>query len=428
MIGTEAAEGGGIRLAGWALRGVRQRGGRASQARGGGGASVAAKDCQARLRWASPVTCPGAHVQPLAPVPPFAVLLRPCGGMLVPPMRLLPWMLPAFALLFGACSRSGGDPLLGAATIGPEGGQVEVTSGKQAGLMLAIPAGTFAQPTDVRIYDVPPTPLPPNAVPVFAASPGDQVRIEPMVVLNGATATLRLPYRPEVVSQTAPGNVRVLRILGGINAELDPVAVDVVAKRVEIRTTALGRFQVGIGPVAAGTVAYLPTLGTPIPLADGYTFTMEEVTTPSLPALQDSIRWHIVGPGSDDSLYLHDGQIVARESASAGWIETWSQPYQVWNDARSYANYSWSTPTIVSPPSGYPWDGGMMFADASWRYGQPLEFGDQTFRDVLILRLDIAWNRSDLGTGQRRYEFTFSPTVGLLVFAQDAVEHRRQFP
>ncbi|MEO6597560.1 MAG: hypothetical protein ABIP94_22685 [Planctomycetota bacterium] len=44
---------------------------------------------------------------------------------------------------------------------------------------------------------------------------------------------------------------------------------------------------------------------------------------------------------------------------------------------------------------------------------------------ALRVNISLAWNRADLGTGQRDYDFWFSPGRGLIAFAQDGDVRQR---
>lgn len=342
-------------------------------------------------------------------------------------MRALSLSLLSALAVFGGCSSSNGDSPVGSATIGPAGGEVTVLTGvRNVGLVLTIPAGALTAPTEIRVFDVPPPPVPPNAV--VAAAPGDLVRIEPAAITLAVPATLRLPYRPAAVLQSAPGNVVVYRNSHGFVVDLVPSLVDVGAAFVETQTNLLGTFAVKVGPTAAIPAGYLPALGETMTLTDGYSFTIEQPTPAQTYVPTGSLRWRIRSGTIDESLYVKDGAIVARDSTSPSWLESWDDPYFLWNDARLQLNFAGSTSTQVAVPIYGAVAAGSMFVSSSWVYQSPVAIGGNDYRDVLQLRIDLAWQREDLGTGQRRYDLVFAPTVGLLSFAEDGVVHTRVLP
>ncbi|MEO6597561.1 MAG: hypothetical protein ABIP94_22690 [Planctomycetota bacterium] len=60
-------------------------------------------------------------------------------------------------LFLAACARSKSSSsatVLAAATIGPTGGEVAVTTGSQAGLRLVVPSGALQEAVELRILDV----------------------------------------------------------------------------------------------------------------------------------------------------------------------------------------------------------------------------------------------------------------------------------
>ncbi|MEO6595145.1 MAG: hypothetical protein ABIP94_10375, partial [Planctomycetota bacterium] len=108
--------------------------------------------------------------------------------MLTPDACDLTWRrgsphLPFLALLVAACSGgggSGGDTapvvpsgLLAAARIGPAGGQLAVTSGPHAGVMLTVPQGSVAAPTDFSIRLDAASDSVPSLFPVYVFEPAN---------------------------------------------------------------------------------------------------------------------------------------------------------------------------------------------------------------------------------------------------------------
>src|SRR5688572_6855800 len=126
-------------------------------------------------------------------------------------MRACPLWLCSLALVACSHSRSGNDEtLLASATIGPEGGTIEVVGGAQNGLQLQIPPGALREPTVIRIRDldgIPARQPEPASVPV-----GQPFQLEPDELRLDELAILRAPYSPGTVAGTSPGNVRMRQV------------------------------------------------------------------------------------------------------------------------------------------------------------------------------------------------------------------------
>lgn len=331
-------------------------------------------------------------------------------------------------LLAAACSRSSDAPptVLAAATVGPAGGELTVTSGIQAGLRLTVPPGAVTTEVELRILDVPFV-LPPGGVPVTAASPGDPVRIEPVDLYLDQPATLHLPYVVQALQDIAPGNVRVRQSRDGSDIQRDPTVVDVTDGFVELATRTFGQYQVVRGPVVGSVAAYRPLPADPVTLTDGFSFAVEEIPTTSPFAATADARWHISGPGFDELWYFHGGELIGRESA-ADWRETWNVPYDVWQNPQQMQAYGLTTSMQVQAPISVPPLGGSMTVSGTWNFSEPRPVGTALAYDVVWLQVSLAWQRSDIGTGQRSYALWLAPEHGLLALSIDGVMHERTQP
>ncbi|HZN37757.1 MAG TPA: hypothetical protein VFD82_03080 [Planctomycetota bacterium] len=340
-------------------------------------------------------------------------------------MRLCPLVLCGLAAVSCNSSNSNSPPVIAAATIGPEGGVITVDSGVQTGLMLTVPAGALTTPTTILIRDLTPRPTPGTvAHPAVVSPPGQPFLVEPALRFE-QLATLRAPYRPTAVIQTGPGNVRARHTRNGDIIDIDPTVVDVQNGRIELPISFTGQYQV-IQAMPADFLAYRQQPGTVVSLADGLTFGVEDVPAQSPFAGPSAQRWRITVPDAEDLLYFDADRLRGRESVTDNWRETWSQSCPVWIHASQAPMVgALATATQVSRPMTSPPIGGLMTAFGMWSWVEPRRVGAQELRDVLWLRVTLAWNRHDLGVGQREYQFWFAPGHGLIAFAQDGVIHPR---
>ena len=69
--------------------------------------------------------------------------------------------------------------------------------------------------------------------------------------------------------------------------------------------------------------------------------------------------------------------------------------------------------------------GGLMTVFGTWNWSEPRFVGPQLIYDVLQLTVSLAFERQDLGTGQRIYRFLFAPELGLIGIVQDGVTSMR---
>ncbi len=339
-------------------------------------------------------------------------------------------LLLSFLLLLAACSRSrstSSATVLGAATIGPAGGELELTSGKQAGLRLTVPAGALLDPTEVRVIDAEVV-LPAELLATsYLPSPAPAFRLEPADIYLEVPATLRLPYDPMRLRGMAPGNVRVRQQRNGNLVDLEPPVVDVGAGRLELQSRTFGQFQVIRGPVVGGLGSYQAPVGTLVALADGWSFTSGAVPGASPFAGTTATQWQLSGPAFDETWFFDGLRLRGRESASV-WRETWNEPVVIWQDIDAVVPQATTMATQVNAPIQLPPLGGSITVLGIQSWDVPRAFGDQLVYDIVRLQVTLAWDRSDLGTGQREYVFWFAPELGLLAMAIDGVVHARTAP
>jgi hypothetical protein len=340
-------------------------------------------------------------------------------------MRACPLLLLALA----ACSGSGSgtvSPVLATTTIGPEGGELAIDSGPQAGLRLTVPPGALAAPTRLSVRDVSADPPPGTYATSFAPVPGRPFVLEPAGLRLEERATLRMPYRVANVVSTAPGNVRVRELRGGNAVEYEPDVVDVDTGFVEMPIRFLSQYCVVVGPRVTNIASYWTVPGL-VPLEDDMSFEVGPADPASPFASPQGVRWRIRGTGFDESLYFDGELLLGRESAIDNWRERWAQGVHVW----TRADVASPTGTIVQSTVVEPILGttgatpGQITVFGSWAWAAPRTVAGTSLRDVLQMRLSLAWSRADLGVGQREYLFWFAPNRGLLAIAQDGVVRSR---
>lgn len=356
--------------------------------------------------------------------------------MLLGAMRtsVVPMVLVVAAASAAACHRSstGGDPVLAEAVVGPEGGELVVADGQQAGWRLLVPAGALAVPTSLRVVAAAlPTVVAEGVAPETSTtpSPGAAFRIEPVGLQLVERATLRAPYRVEALTNTAPGNVRVREVRNGNAIDAVPAVVDVAAGRVELPIRFLGSYQVVPGPRVATIDAYWQPIGEAVALAGGRTFAVEPPAVGSPFATTCDRRWRYEGPHGVDLLHFAADALRGREAPDEGWREVWSEAFPAWQAAFA------SPPPLartfvmqVQAPIGGPGLGAQMTAQSQWTWDVPQPVGDTLATDVVRVWLTLTWNRADLGVGTRDYKFWFAPGLGLVALSEDGVVHRRVAP
>ena len=332
------------------------------------------------------------------------------------------------AALAAACSRSdsGGAPVLASSRIGPAGGVLTVDDGPQEGLVLTIPAGVLSEETQFRIIDESYT-LPPELQPTsYLAPAGFPFRIEPADLVMPINATLLLPYlSANLMGEQPPGNVSVYQVSPYTEREYEPVSVDVDRATVEVGIKTFGSFRVVRGPRVDDLFEYLPPRDEVQVLEGGVRFVIEDVPASSPFAAQAGSRWSIEGPGIAEALVFVDYDIVGRVALNEAWRELWSTPLTPFEpfDARRWVTMS--TMQVQTPANNPASLGAGLTFYGYMDWGMPLEFDGRQLRDVMILEVDIGYDRADIGAGARRLRVRFAPGAGLLAVAIDEVEHER---
>lgn len=345
-------------------------------------------------------------------------------------------MRPCFVVLLAAAAwlvachgrSSGGEPALAEAVVGPEGGELAIADGPQAGWRLSVPAGALAAPTTLRVVAVVPLPGDPLATSV-APVPAVAFRIEPVGLQLVERATLRAPYRVTALAETAPGNVRVREVRNGNVIDYVPDVIDITVGRVELPIRFLGLYQVVAGPRAASLAAYWPPIGAAVGLDGGRTFAVDPPDANSPFALTTDRSWRFEGPHGVDRLHFAADALLGREAPDEGWREIWSQSLPAWQPASSPTPPFASTFVMqVQSPLGGPSIGASMTAQAQWTWDAPQPVGGTLVTDVVRLWVTLTWNRIDLGVGTRDYKFWFAPGLGCIALAADGVVYRRTTP
>jgi len=330
------------------------------------------------------------------------------------------WILLAVAVVSAACSRSSAEVAapLAVATIGPAGGLVVVDRGNQRGLILEIPAGALAAPAEFRVLD---------ELQPLAAQVGRPFRIEPVDLVASESMVLRVPYEPANVLEAGPGDVDVRQTNPWTTRLHDPVDVDPVEAWVEIATKTLGRFQVeAAAPVVGGRAAYLPKLGDVVELAGGIQFAVgEEGAYWSPLAGQGATYWAITGPGLDERLILSGDLLVGRGGGQA-WVEEWSLPVDpLAGPGAALAGLASQIAMVTTYPNPLP-TGATVTPLAYFQYDVPLVYQGVLYTDLAKVAVDVAYDRQDLGVGERQLTFWLSATEGLLRLAIDGVAYDRE--
>lgn len=331
------------------------------------------------------------------------------------PIRFAPFLVFCAAV---ACGSSNRPAPLAAAIIGPEGGELAVVGGKQAGLRLVLPAGAVTAPTEFRIVDVVPVGV--SAVSMTPV-PGDPFRIEPVDLVLAERATLIAPYRVWALGSRPPGNVMFEQRVGGELRNFDPTLVDVAAGLAQLPVRSLGQYTVVFAPTADPT-AHAPARGTTVQLADGFQFAVEEVPAGSPFAGPDTECWHITGPGVDESLYFQARQLRGR--GDPNWIETWETSVDIWQGGSTALPVATTTATRVEAITGAGF-AGTMTALGVWNGAVPEQFGERYLRDVIQLQISLAWRWSTFAPEQIEYRLFLAPELGLLRFVRNGLEYRR---
>ena len=329
-------------------------------------------------------------------------------------------VLPLVAVLVSSCgssSSSSSAPVVASTTIGPSGGVLVVDTGAQAGLVMTVPAGALRAPTQFRVVDRS-ADLPPEARALsLEPAVGLPFRIEPDDVFTAVPVTLRLPYRPGRVADIAPGNVRVQQASAFAELVREPESVDVGAAQLEFRTREFGAFQVVPGPRTDDVLDYAPVVGDFATLEGGFSFFVEAVPPAAPVFVGAATRWRIVGPGFDERLYFDGRTLLGRESFQ--WNEVWQDGYDPWRSPEVALQDPFATTALVGGTEA------AMSALGFRQFSAPQQFGGRLYFDVVRLAIDVAYDRDDIGSGQRRYSFWLAPEIGLLELSIDGVRRAR---
>jgi len=344
-------------------------------------------------------------------------------GVMIAARRLLLLTLVALAAACGG-SGSSATAALGVATIGPAGGILVVERGQQQGLVLEVPAGAVARPTEFRVVAEAGggSPSAPTGagVPAVAAP----LRIEPVELVSPVSMRLRIPYQPANISGTGAGNVDVRQKSAALSSDYDPEAIDAIAGWVEISVKTLGRFEVVVAPTPADLLSYLPPVGEVASLEDGFIFTIEPEPVLSPLAGLDVVAWSIAGPSFNEQIIAGGPALLGRRSGAL-WAEEWSIPYDPFSDpGAALANMSSQTAAVTDfaalsivsatvTPLGY------------FQYALPIRYDEQLYTDIGQLVIHVAYDRPDLGVGERQVTMWLSPEVGLLRLGVDGVAYDR---
>lgn len=342
-------------------------------------------------------------------------------------MRVCPAVYALVACAFAAaCSdSSSGTGALAVSRIGPEGGIVVVERGSQQGLVLEVPPGTVDQPTDFRIIEELLSLPDENQLVTVGGQAGQPFRIEPIDLVTTESMRLRVPYQPGGISGTGTGNVDVRQINPWATRDYDPEAVDPLEGWVEISIKTLGRFQVVLAMGPQDRSDYLPAFGSVAQLTGGYEFRIEPELTPSPYVGLGAEQWTIVGPDFDERLIVVDNRIVGRRREPLVWLETWTEPYDPFGDPVQALSNMVVQPAQVSAPVNQQFTGASVMPLGYFQYGLPQTYAGELLTDVGRLTLNVAYNRSDLGSGERQLTLWLSPVYGVLQLSIDGIVYDR---
>jgi len=240
--------------------------------------------------------------------------------------------LGAVLLVLAACSGSSGstgEQLLAEAVIGPAGGILAVSDGAFAGLQLGVQAGVLQQPTRIRAVAVPP-------IGSAAAPVGHGFRFEPEdLQFAAAPAVVILPYRPDYVRGTAPGNVAVQHQNAAVGElRLEPRSVDVGQGFVSCEVRVLGSFQVVQNPIASSILEYMPRSFEHLEYDGDLAIDVVQVVDEPHLAGVPLWRWFFTLAGQEFGYYLVDGVNVPAAALGAfsnteSWQELWTPQLQL---------------------------------------------------------------------------------------------------
>ena len=340
--------------------------------------------------------------------------------------RLRPIATLALGALVAACGSSGSaDPAaLGVATIGPRGGLLVVDRGLQQGLVLEVPAGAVTAPTAFRVVvegDAG-SPSAPAGASVPAIAP--PLRIEPADLVSPVSMRLRLPYEPDNVTGTGAGNVDVLQDNPWVSRVYDPAAVDASAGWVEVSVKTLGRFEVVAAPTPADRRDYLPAPGLVATLEGGMSFAVEDELASSPLAGAGVTALSIVGPAVDEQVVVAGSSVFGRRGGTV-WVEEWINPYDPFEDPGVALSNMQPQTAYVTNLLASSTLGATVLPLGYFQYALPIQYDGQLFTDIGKLILNVAYDRADLGVGERQLVMWLSPEAGLLRLSVDGVSYDR---
>lgn len=325
-----------------------------------------------------------------------------------------------------ACGSSGssGPSLQAASVIGPDGGLLVVQQGSLQGLQLEVPAGALAESTELRVLAVPAPPAGSGQSASSAPAVGPSFRIEPIELVASLSMRLRAPYVPGNVGQTGPGNVDVRQINPWTTRVYEPEAVDLVSEWVEVSVKTLGFFQVEVGEVTQDRGAYLPTVGDVASLAGGFQVEAGDEGPGSVYAGLGATHLEVTGPGVSERLVFVGDQLVGRAAALV-WAEEWSQSvYPLVDPQAALSSMAPQTAQVTNYVSGTT-VGATVMPLCYLQFSEPIAYQGALYTDVAKVVVNVAYDRADLGAGERRLTLWLSPDVGLLRLSVDGASYDR---
>ncbi len=342
-------------------------------------------------------------------------------------------MWPLVGLLLVGCSHSSSSGIgeLANATIGPDGGELRIDSGPQAGLVLTVPAGALTSDVTLRIVQIVPAAPPPGTAALEVTPPGRPFRLEPIGVQFRTAATLRLPYMPEVLLyRCGLGNVRVHQESGAASWNREPAIIDVSGRFVETTLLTGGQLQVIEGPRVSSFLDYFPARDTVAALDNGASFRCESIADVRFP-MRDLYRWRLqLDPLYRDFGYvLENGAFVGRVSFDDDWLEMWAGQHlasqQLLPISEGYGFGPNMTTAVYRPAAMSLSLAGSAQLRTAWRFREPMLVAGQRVLDVLELRIDVAWNRGDIAADHEEMIFWFAPGHGLLGVRDGTADYLR---
>ncbi|MFK7741833.1 MAG: hypothetical protein AB8H80_16065 [Planctomycetota bacterium] len=315
-------------------------------------------------------------------------------------------------------------------TIGPAGGVLAVSGGVYDGLALTVEPGVLDREIPFRIIDdtlgVASAPQAPGQVIALRPPVGYAFRIEPSDLVLTQNVRLLIPYLPQNIVETAPGNVLVRQTSPFVTRDITPAVVDVGVAQVELETKTFGRFEPVPGEVLTAGF-YLPAREEVQQLEGGYSFVIEDVDPSSPWAVDGADRWRIEGPGFGEDLIVSGLRVLGREAANMGWREVWAMQMSLLRTEFEVQSGPIATTMLVEQPAGGLGLGASLMFLAFVDFTFPRALEGVSYRNVIKYTIDVAYNRPDLGQGERRLILWCAPDVGLLRLSIDGVVRDRVF-